>query len=239
VQNPPADALIAELNYRDNPWFPEVLEQERQRDLRTMDPQTYAHVWEGKYLENSEAQVLAGKYRVEQFEIPKRGWDGPYHGLDFGFANDPTAANRTWINGNKLMVELEASKVGLELDDTAEFVQKKIPGIERYVVRADSARPESISYLKRNGLPRIEGVRKWSGSVEDGIGHLRSYDEIIIHPRCEETIKEARLYSYQVDRHTGDVLPKIVDAHNHHMDAIRYALQPLIEGRAIDYRKIL
>jgi len=239
VQNPPDDALIAELNYRDNPWFPEVLEQERQRDLRTMDPQTYAHVWEGKYLENSEAQVLAGKYRVDSFEVPKRGWDGPYHGLDFGFANDPTAANRTWINGNKLMVELEASKVGLELDDTAEFVQKKIPGIERYVIRADSARPESISYLKRNGLPRIEGVRKWSGSVEDGIGHLRSYDEIIIHPRCEETIKEARLYSYQVDRHTGDVLPKIVDAHNHHMDAIRYALQPLIEGRAIDYRKIL
>lgn len=52
----------------------------------------------------------------------------------------------------------------------------------------------------------------------------------MIHPRCEHTIIESRLYSHKVDRLTGDVLPDIVDKHNHHIDALRYALQPIIYG---------
>jgi len=222
------DAYIVEMNYRDNPWFPEVLEHERQHDQKTMDVATYAHIWEGEYLKNSNAQILADKIRVDEFE-PKEHWDGPYHGLDFGFANDPTTANRVWIADRRLYIEYEANKVKLELDRTAEFIKERIPGIEKYKIRADSARPESINYLQRNGLPKITGVSKWQGSVEDGIQHLRSYDEIVIHPRCKETIREARLYSYKVDRLTGDVLPQIVDAHNHHIDDIRYAVNPLIK----------
>jgi len=61
---------------------------------------------------------------------------------------------------------------------------------------------------------------------------LRSYNKIVIHPRCAETIKESRLYSYAVDRLTGDILPKIVDANNHYIDAIRYAIAPLIRKPA-------
>ena len=99
------------------------------------------------------------------------------------------------------------------------------------MVRADSARPESISYLQRHGLPAIEGVAKWSGSVEDGITHLRSYREIIVHPRCKEVLKEMRLYSYKVDRLTGDIKADVVDKNNHYIDAIRYALNPMIQGK--------
>lgn len=46
---PDADYKIIELNWRDNPKFPEVLERERQRDLRDR-PDQYAHIWEGDYL---------------------------------------------------------------------------------------------------------------------------------------------------------------------------------------------
>ncbi len=95
-------------------------------------------------------------------------------------------------------------------------------------MRADNARPESISYLKRHGLPNCTAVDKWPGSVEDGVAHLRSYSEIVIHPRCRETIRESRLWSYKVDRLSGDVLPDVVDANNHWMDALRYALAPLV-----------
>ena len=72
---------------------------------------------------------------------------------------------------------------------------------------------------------------KWPGSVEDGIAHLRSYRQIVIHSRCERLIEETRMYSYKVDRLTGDVLPVIVDAWNHGIDAVRYALAPLIRRR--------
>jgi len=74
-------------------------------------------------------------------------------------------------------------------------------------------------------------VDKWPGSVEDGVAHLRSYAEIIIHPRCTETIREARLWSYKVDRLSGDILPALVDANNHFMDAARYAISPMIKRR--------
>ncbi len=43
---PPASAIVVEANWRDNPWFPNPLEEERQHDL-TYYPDRYDHVWEG------------------------------------------------------------------------------------------------------------------------------------------------------------------------------------------------
>ena len=74
-------------------------------------------------------------------------------------------------------------------------------------------------------------MHKWPGSVEDGIQFLRSFAEIVIHPDCTEMQKEARLYSYKVDRLTGDVTSKVVDAHNHGWDAVRYAVAPMIKRK--------
>ena len=232
-EDPPTDALVAEVNWQHNPFFPDGLDKLRRREQERLDPATYAHIWEGAYLENSDAQVFHGKIAVEEFE-PGADWDGPYLGGDFGFSQDPTAAVEVWIHGDDIYVHREAVKVGLELDDTSEFVTKKIPGFDREVSRWDSARPESISHLKRHGMPRAQSVKKWSGSVEDGIQFLRSFKRIVIHPRCEHMRKEARLYSYKVDRLTGDVTSKVLDEHNHCWDAVRYAVQPMIRKRGHD-----
>ncbi|HDX1106407.1 TPA: PBSX family phage terminase large subunit [Pasteurella multocida] len=227
-QFPPENSAIVEMNYTDNPWFPDVLEQERLNDKKRLDDATYRWIWEGAYLEASEAQIFNGKYEELEFK-PNQDFNGPYFGLDFGFAKDPTAAVKCWVFDNNLYIEYEAGKTGLELDHTAGFMKERVPDIEKYILRADSARPESISYLKRNGIPRIEGVKKWSGSVEDGIEHIKSYRKVYIHPRCKETLREFRLYSYKTDRLTGDVLPTVLDEHNHYIDAIRYALNPLMQ----------
>ncbi|AFF23348.1 TPA: PBSX family phage terminase large subunit [Pasteurella multocida] len=229
-QFPPDSSVIVEMNYTDNPWFPDVLEQERLNDKKRLDDATYRWIWEGAYLEASEAQIFNGKYEELEFK-PNQDFNGPYFGLDFGFAKDPTAAVKCWVFDNNLYIEYEAGKTGLELDHTAGFMKERVPDIEKYILRADSARPESISYLKRNGIPRIEGVKKWSGSVEDGIEHIKSYRKVYIHPRCKETLREFRLYSYKTDRLTGDVLPTVLDEHNHYIDAIRYALNPLIQSK--------
>jgi phage terminase large subunit len=52
----PKDAVIVEVNWRDNPWFPPVLEEERQTDLRLF-PDRYDHIWQGGY-----AKALEGAY---------------------------------------------------------------------------------------------------------------------------------------------------------------------------------
>lgn len=230
--NPPTDYVGTEINWTDNPWFPEALNQQRLDDQRRLDPNTYAHVWEGAYLEHSDAQVFANKFRVDEFEPDPETWDGPYYGLDFGFSQDPTAGIRAWVADECLWVDHDCTKTGLELDDTADYLHARIPGIADHVVRADSARPESISYLRRHGIPRITGVSKGKGSVEDGVAHIRGFRQVIIHPRCQDTIREFRLYSYKVDRLTGDVLPVLVDANNHCIDALRYALEPMIKQRS-------
>lgn len=228
-KNLPPNAVIAELNYWDNPWFPQGLEDLRKRDQERLDPNTYAHIWEGAYLVNSDAQVFANKWKVAEFE--PGDWHGPYHGLDYGFSQDPTAAVKCWIHDECLYIEREAGGVGIDTDYTAPMLKRQIPGIEKFEVLADNARPETTSYLQRHGIPRAKSAKKWPGSVEDGIQFMRGFKEIIIHPRCKETAKEFRLYSYKVDDKSGQVLDKVVDAHNHYIDATRYALQPMIRKR--------
>ncbi len=230
VDSPAADCIVTDVNWRDNPWFPEILEKQRLEDQR-IRPDVYDHIWEGAFLTVTDAQIFAGKFEVAEFEaLPT--WDGPYYGLDFGFANDPTAALECYIHKRVLYVRREAGKTKLELDATGAFVSGRIPGIDRGTIRADSARPESISFLRRHGLPQIIAVDKWPGSVEDGIDHIKSYERVVIHPDCQQTAREFRLYSYKVDRNTGDILRVVMDANNHYMDALRYALGPMIKARS-------
>ncbi len=223
----PTSCVVTDMNWRDNPWFPQVLNQERLDDQR-LRPDTYDHVWEGAFLTRTDAQIFGGCFDVEEFE-PIVTWDGPFYGMDFGFSQDPTAAVEVWINGKTLYIRKEAGKPKLELDDTARFVIDRMGKVEQAVIRADSARPESISYIRRHGLPGIVSVEKWPGSVEDGIAHIRSYERVVIHPDCPATAREFRLYSYKINT-AGDVLNVIIDANNHYVDAIRYALAPLIRN---------
>jgi len=230
IENQAHDCVVTEINYENNMWFPEILDRQRLEDQKYR-PETYEHVWNGAFLTMTDAQVFGGKFAVEEFEVGPN-WNGPYHGMDFGFAQDPTTAGEQWVHEDTLYIRREAAKVGLELDDTAAFISKCIPGIEKHTIRADSARPESISYLRRHGLPRIEGVKKWAGSVEDGVEFIKSFKRVVIHPDCPQTAREFRLYSYKVDRLSGDILPVIVDANNHHIDQLRYALVPLMKRQA-------
>lgn len=224
------DCITVEMNYTDNPWFPDVLEGERLNDERRLDPATYAWVWEGAYLENSDKQVLAGKYRIAEFSdnLWKEA-ERLFFGADFGFAKDPNTLVRSFILHNRLYIEYEAYGQHTELDHMPELYDT-IPGVRDWPIKADSARPETISYLKRQGF-NILAAEKWQGSVEDGIAHLRGFDEIIIHPRCKNVAREARFWSYKTDRITGEVLPKLADGNEHCWDGIRYSLDGHIKRK--------
>jgi phage terminase large subunit len=225
IVNPPPGARVVEMNWQDNPWFPDALRAEMEY-LYRVDPEAAAHVWGGQCRTMSNAQVLRGKYVIEPFD-PQNDWDGPYFGADWGFSVDPTTLVKLWINGTRLYLEHEAYGVGVEIDKTPALFDT-VPGAREATIRADSARPETINYLARNGYPGITSVVKWAGSVEDGVAAMRGFEQIVIHPRCRHAEQEARLWAYKVDRLTGDVLPELVDKNNHIMDAIRYALQPII-----------
>lgn len=229
IVSPPPESVVIRVNWRDNPWFPLELKAEKDH-LASTDPDAYAHVWEGEPVSRSDIQVFRGRWRIESFEARPDVWDGPYFGLDFGFAQDPTHAIECWKHGQTLYFRREARAIGVDIDLLPDLLVR-LPEASKRPLRCDSARPETISYLQRHGYPDAKGAKKWPGSVEDGVSWLRGH-EMVIHPDCKYLADEARLYSHKVDRLTSDILPEIVDAHNHGWDAVRYAFEPLIFGRS-------
>jgi phage terminase large subunit len=218
--SPPADAVVVEANFSDNPWLPAELRADLEDDRRR-DPDKFAHVWGGHYSLNSEARVFRN-WKVEEFDTA--GEAEFRFGADWGFASDPTVLVRCWLDGRKLYVDREAWQVGCEIDHTPKLFDT-IAGSRKWIITADSARPETVSYMRRQGF-RIVPAIKGPGSLEDGVEFLRSFD-IIVHPRCVKAAEELTLYSYKTDPQTGEIQPVLEDKNNHVIDALRYALEAL------------
>ena len=231
IVHKPPDSIILKVNHSDNPWFPQTLASERDY-LKEVDFDAYLNIWEGHPRSSSNAQIMNGKWVMDTFD-PQPEWNGPYFGLDFGFAQDPTAGLKMWEHDKTLYIEYELWQIKLETVDLPAAIRRELPGVEGRRIYADCARPETISHLSKIGKLDVWGCDKWKGSVEDGIAFLRSFRKIVIHPRCKHTIDEARLYSYKTDRLTGDILPDILDKHNHCWDACRYGLGKMIKRTGI------
>ena len=230
---PPKDANVIKVNYADNPWFPSVLKDEMEYDKRR-DPDKYQHVWRGEYLQNSESRVFRN-WRIEDFDAPP---DAIHRlGADWGFSVDPTTLVRCHIIGRTLYIDFEAYMVGCEIVNTPELFMQ-VPEAEKWPIVADSARPETISHMRRNGFPKIMTAVKGPRSVEEGIEFLKNYT-IVVHPRCTHTIDELTLYSYKTDPLTGKILPVLEDKKNHVIDALRYACEAVRRANTVKPQTVI
>lgn len=218
-ENPPPNSIVVQANYSDNPWLPAELIEELEYDKKR-DPDKYAHIWLGEYQRNSEARVFKN-WKVEEFELPA----GTIYrlGADWGFSVDPSVLIRCAIEGNRLYVDYEAYQVGCEIVNLPELFFS-VPEAEKWPITADSARPETISHMRKHGFPHIRPAVKGAKSLEEGVEFLKSFD-IVVHPRCKHLIDELTLYKYKEDPLTGAVLPILEDKDNHVIDALRYACE--------------
>ena len=216
---PPPDSIVIEVNHDKNPWFPDVLREEMEYDKKR-DFDKYRHVWLGEYRQQSDKRVFKN-WSVEDFETPP---DAIFRfGADWGFSVDPTVLLRAFIVGRKLYIDYEAYEVGCEIVDTPTLFLT-VPESEKWPIVADSARPETISHMRKNGFPKVMAAVKGPGSIEEGVEFLKSYD-IVVHPRCTHVIDELKYYSYKTDPDTGKVLPILEDKKNNTIDALRYACE--------------
>lgn len=243
VLNPPPNSIVVKVNWYDNPYFSKALNDIRLWMLAS-DPDAYEHVWNGNCRILSNAIIFRGRYVIDAFEPPVDPPARFFHGLDFGFADDPLCATRSWITetplvkddkgkwlsgGQELWIDTAMYGHGVEIDEIPQLLDS-VPSFRTWPIKADCSRPETISYIRRKGF-NIEGADKWDGSVEDGIAHLKAFSMIHIHQRLKELQQEARLYAYKKDRVSNDVLPIIVDKHNHGWDGLRYSLDGYIQRR--------
>jgi len=250
ITNTPDNTLVIKMNWSNNKHFPVELEKQKDQMAKT-DPDLYLHIWEGELKKNTSEQIMQNKWVIDTF-ASNPALEHYYFGADWGFSQDPNTVNRSYISKNEehgdncLYIEYEANDRPYESDkrntssdlDMLPMLWDKVPLIRDYSVIADSARPETISHM-RNKSFLVEGAKKGAGSIEDGIEFLRSFDKIIIHPRCKNTIHEFKNYKYKVDAKSGQITNKIVDKYNHHMDALRYSLEPLMKNTIIDYEAMI
>ena len=217
----PPNSVVIGVNYEDNPWFPGVLRSEMEWDKRR-DPEKFQHVWKGAYLQGSEARVFKN-WTIEDFESPA---DAVYYlGADWGFSVDPSVLVRCRVDGRTLYIDHEAYKIGVEIDHLPALFDS-VPGARDWPVVADSARPETISYLQKHGYPRMAAAQKGPNSVKEGVTFLQNYD-IRVHPRCVHTIDELSCYRFKIDKLTGMVTPHLSSDKNHVIDSLRYAVEKL------------
>lgn len=237
VIHPKPNSIVQKVGWEDNPWFSDVLDQER-RYLQSVDLEAYDHVWGGHPKTITDAVIFGKRTSVEAFETPADARF--YYGADFGFADDPATLVRCFLQDECLYVDYEAYGLHVELDDLPVFYAggrgsdgreyAGVPGAKDWPIKADSSQPSTISYLRRQGF-NIAAAEKWPGSVEDGITYLKGFRRIVIHERCTHLNDERRLYKFKVDAKTGEILPVIVDKHNHIWDGVRYSQDGLIQRR--------
>ena len=166
--------------------------------------------------------LVFDNWKIEEFDHTKIKGE-LLIGLDFGFVNDPTALICSILDeqNKKLYIFDEHCQKGMLNDAIAQMIINK--GYGKSTIIADSAEQKSIEEIKRKGIYRIKPATKGGGSIVQGIQQLLQYD-IIVHPSCEETIKELENYAWDVDKE-GTGVNKPIDAYNHCIDALRYSLQ--------------
>jgi len=226
----PPDSILVTANYNDNPWFPRALRREMEWDKRR-DYEKYRHVWLGEYQSKSEARVFHN-WRVEEFETPAEALF--MFGADWGFSQDPTVLIRCYFvpgpdpERGTIYVDREAWKLGCSIDHTPKLFDELDPDRPKmardWAIVADSARPETIDYMRRHGYPKMLASVKGTNSVYEGVEFIKSYD-LVVHPRCVHVIDELSSYKYKVDPHTGLITAYLEDKKNHTIDSLRYSLE--------------
>jgi phage terminase large subunit len=151
-------------------------------------------------------------------------------GLDFGFTNDPSCLLEYGIRGGAIYVNELFYKKGLTNQDIcAELQRLRVP--LDYVIYADSAEPKSIEEIYRAGWRNIKPCIKGEGYFNLGIDFIRRY-KIRVTKKSLNVIKDFRNASWQTDK-DGTFINKPAKGYLHAIDALRYAVNSLIQPRQI------
>lgn len=185
-------------------------------NIRLRRPEKYKHQILGGWLDKAEGVVFSNWQMGSFVQVSKSVF-----GQDFGFSADPTSLVETSIDktNKKIYLKLHYYKQGLTTSQISELNKRCA---QDNLIVADSAEPRLITELKVNN--NIVAAIKGQGSVTYGIALLQDFD-LIVDPESTELIKELNNYCWLEKKSATPI-----DAHNHALDAIRYAVSYQLEN---------
>lgn len=179
--------------------------------------------------------LIYENWRKESFDLNDvRKCGRAVFGLDFGYTNDETAlfCGIADIRNKRLYVFDEIYEKGLSNEEIFRKICAK--GYMKERIRADCAEPKSIAHLRDLGLKNISAARKGRDSIANGIDFLQGF-EILVRPNCKGFLKEISNYCWQKDR-DGRGINVPAGGFDHLMDAMRYAVEELMQGDGFSFR---
>jgi len=216
------DHVFIHTTYKDNPYIDPLKAREWER-MRDLDARYYSKHILGEWQDIAEGQI---------FDNWQPGWQPDADakrviGLDWGFANDPTAIVDVRLRNQQVWVREIFYRSNVTNQDIAEILHNA--GITRNdIIIADSAEPKSIEELRRLGF-QVKPAVKGPDSIRSGISKLMS-KTVWVDADSKNIWNEYENYRWQLGTN------KPIDEYNHAIDAIRYALSGESSGQYVMMR---
>lgn len=241
IATPSPDTWVCDINWRDNPWFPDVLNEERLKAKRSMLKEDYEHIWEGK-----ARRVAAGaiyRHEIETLYLEGRARDVPY---------DPLLPVHTvWDLGWNDSMTIGMVQRGPHDVRLIDYIEDSHRTLDWYVAQLEKRSYRwGTDFLPHDGrtrnfqtgkstqeqlqsMGRKSVVVQAQTSVEEGIKAAR-----MMFPRCYfDKTKTARLleclkrYQRQIHTQTNEPMGPLHDEYSHGADMFRYVGQavPVME----------
>ncbi|MGX4593993.1 PBSX family phage terminase large subunit [Leuconostoc sp. JNUCC 76] len=218
------NSLALTTTYKDNPFLDEDYVN-RLLEMKDRNPRRARVAVDGEW--GVAEGLIYENTIVEKFDI-REVLKGAriVRGMDWGYGPDPTAFIEYAINVRTKDVYIfkEMYKQHMLTDEIFKWLY--VNGYQQGDIRADYANggDRMIQELKNKGIKGMKRAHKYE--IMFGVTYLQDY-KIHVLPSLEHTIEELNSYVYDTDKEGGWV-GKAVDKNNHLMDAMRYAVEPLI-----------
>lgn len=216
LKDEPLDSVLIKSTYKDNKYLGQAIINSIE-SRRGDGNNNFWRVYGMGELGIAEGLIFNN---FEQLDFDVNRFAQYRNGIDWGFSNDPFAFVRCAIENDFLYICREIYQKSLLNKDSAPKVKDIV---NEEIVFCDSAEPKSVADFRQYGINALS-AKKGAGSIESGIKFLQSFKKIYIHPNCPNIYDEFCNYQWKVDKN-GDAMPQPVDAFNHGIDAIRYALE--------------
>ena len=233
VKVPKKNRYFNHSNYTQVPkkWLGKAFIEEAEH-LKEINLKSYEHEYLGIANGNGGNvfdNVIIREITDDEIDV----FDRIYMGVDWGWFPDPWVWNKMYYNPsqNKSYIYDEARENKKSNKDTYEILVNEKGVTPADIITCDSAEKKSIQDYKNYGLS-ARGARKGPGSVDYSMKWLVSLNEIVIdNIRCPYTATEFLEYEYERTK-DGEVISGYPDKENHHIDAVRYALEHIINNKS-------